>query len=255
MNDWGPHGWWVGSRRRGITPEQFVMLITVVGLYSAGVSFVHWLDGLSTTAQHLLLAVGVLVVAGVVLGLGLQRLVARARGAPEPTSDVVSLRFAVDATVAPRLTGELGEALRAPRSERLGKVALTLLSTQPEWRLVGLTTTTPLPESQASALFDFWAADVRKRFTVPTLPGDAKPATASPYREEPLLVVCLHLETHEEIPDLREDDPVAVARTLHLLKNKPRTVRRADLWASSEPVPATRLRELDPRMIVPKPWT
>lgn len=254
MSDWGSHGWWIGRRRRGLTPEQFVILLTVVGLYYAGVSFVHWLEGLSTTVQHLLFAVGFLVFAGVALGLGIQTLVARARGAPEPTSDVVSLRFAVDATVAPRLTQELDAALRAPRAERLGKVALTLLSTQPEWRLVGLTTTMPLPESQASALFDYWAADARKRYTLLELPGKES-AGASPYREEPLLVVCLHLETHEEIPDLREDDPVAVARTLHLLKNKPRTVRRADLWSSSQPVPTTRLRELDPRMIVPKLWT
>jgi hypothetical protein len=250
--DFGSFGrrWSMG--RRQMTMTELFVLLTVVGVYYGLVSFVHWLEGLSATAQRVLFALGLLALVGAALGLGIRSLVQRAasRAAEGPTSDVVALRFALDAAVAPRIARELGEALKAPRAARLGQVATCLLGAQSEWRFVSLLTTPPLPEAQAAALFDFWSEDARKRFTAP----DAK-AEASPYREPPLLVISLNLETQEEIPDLREDDPVSVARTLHLLKNKPRTVRRVDLWSSAQPVPAARLRELDPRMIEPAPWT
>lgn len=81
--------------------------------------------------------------------------------------------------------------MKAPRAARLGQVASCLLGAQSEWRFVSLLTTPPLPEAQAAALFDFWAEDARKRFTTP----DAK-ADATPYRDPPLLVISLNLETH-----------------------------------------------------------
>ncbi len=245
-NDWGgPFGgsWGFGRRRSALSFDQLVALFFVVGLYGFCVQIYRKLVALSELEQHLLIALGVLGVVGFVLWRVVRAYLVQP-GVAEPSSDVVGLRFAVDATVAPRLAAALTEALKLPRSLRLARVAESLLDAKQQWRLVGLSTTPPLPASQAAALFDRWVASVRERFV-----REAPPEGGDPFREQALLVVCLHLETYEEIPDLRDDDPESVSRTLYLLRGKPRTVRRVDLWSSARPVSAKRLLELDPKML------
>jgi hypothetical protein len=166
----------------------------------------------------------------------------RADGAPR-MADVTGLRIAIDAGVAPALVGAVQRALRLPEQARLAGVASALLETRPQWRFAALDATRPLPEAKAAKLFDAWARDVRTRFaprgSLP--PGD-------PFRSSALLVVCLHVETSEEIPDVSHADPDAVEKTLSYLQGRPMSVLQVDLWSSSEPLSASDLPAIDGTM-------
>lgn len=163
--------------------------------------------------------------------------------APDRLADVTGLRVALDASIAPTLVGALRRALSLPERDRLASIAELLLDARPQWRLAAFDATRPLPEPKARKLFEAWADDVRVRFaprgSLP--PGD-------PFRASPLLVVCLHVETIEEIPDVSHADPDAVEKTLSYLRARPLSVRQVDLWSSSEPLEASALTAIDGTM-------
>jgi hypothetical protein len=160
--------------------------------------------------------------------------------APDRLADVAGLRIALDASVAPSLVAALSRALTEPEHRRLQRIAELLLEARPQWRLAALDATQPLPEPKARKLFDAWADDVRKRF-VPRAS-----LVSDDYRTSSLLVVCLHVETSEEIRDASGPGDEAVERTLRQLAYGQRlTVRRVDLWSSSEPLSATDLATID----------
>lgn len=160
--------------------------------------------------------------------------------ATSPTADVVALRLVFEATAAAKIVRELTRAARGTDAERLKAVVQRLIDAQLDARLVGLETTKPLPETAAAELFYVWSDGARVRY--------APEKGASPAANG-LVVVCLHVETSEEIPDLPETDPKSVFATLETLRDHPRTVRRVDVWSSRHALSEAALREADPKLI------
>ncbi len=231
-------GW--GPRRRRGPIDLFVT--TVMFVFALLVSAVHHPQiDISVLERGSIVAIlGALVVALIVWLVRrtrADRLAEQELLASSPTADVVALRFAVDASAAPKILRELASSARRPLAERLTAVTQRLLDAQLDHRLVGLETTHPLPETAAAELFFFWSDSARGRYTKTE---DSK---------DGLVVVCLHVETSEEIPDLDPKDPKSVLATLETLRDHPRTVRRVDLWASRAPITESRLRELDPVLV------
>lgn len=163
---------------------------------------------------------------------------------PDRTWDVTGLRLALDASAAPRLLAALERAVAEPVPTRLSSIAKVLLDARDQWRLAALDATKPLPEPKADKLFDAWAADVRKRFA-----SKGRPSLEDAYRSSGLLVVCLHVQTSEEIPDATPSGADAVARTLAHLSSMRTDIRQVDLWSSSEPLSSGELTELDRTLV------
>jgi len=163
---------------------------------------------------------------------------------PNRTWDVTGMRLAMDASVAPRVIAALEKAVREPVPTRLARIASVLLDSRDQWRLAALDATKPLPEPKADKLFDSWAADVRKRFA-----RTGRPSVEDAYRSSGLLVVCLHVQTSEEIPDAQPSSADAVARTLEYLARMRTDVRQVHLWTSSEPLSSGELAELDRTLV------
>lgn len=232
---------WGAGRRRGDPVTTVIVLV-----------FVLVAGGLERSLAHIDVQwferMGVLAIVGLLLASVVVWLVLRVRRdraaeaeliASSPTADVVAVRFAVEASAAPKLLRDLARSARKPPGERLAAVTQRLLEAQLDHRLVGLETTKPLPETAAAELFFFWSDGARGRYAKPE--ADAA--------KDGLVVVCLHVETSEEIPDLDPKDPKSALATLETLRDHPRTVRRVDLWASRAPLPEPRLRELDPVLV------
>ncbi len=156
-------------------------------------------------------------------------------------ADVVAVLAAFDADAAPIVSRDLALALKRPRAERLRAVAQRLLDAQLDFRLVGLRTTPPKDVLEAARGFDRWSDDVRTRFArKDDRDGSAKGA---------LVVLCLLVETDEEIADLPTDRATSVVRTLELLANDRWSVRRVELWTARQPIPESELRTLDPGLL------
>jgi hypothetical protein len=148
------------------------------------------------------------------------------------------VRFAFEATAAAKMVRELVRAARGTDAERLKAVVQRLIDAQLDARLVGLETTKPLPETAAAELFFVWSDGARARYPKPPSP-----------EANGLVVVCLHVETSEEIPDLPETDPKSAIATLETLRDHPRAVRRVDVWSSRHALSEAALREADPKLI------
>lgn len=231
---------WGAGRRHGpmdpLTATLLVAVAVIAALLEHSRIDLVWLE-----RGSILAIVGMLVLVLVVWLIGrvrADRAAERELLASSPTADVVALRFAVDASAAPKILRELAISARRPLAERLAAVTQRLIDAQLDHRLVGLETTHPLPETAAAELFFFWSDGARARY--------ARPEDRS---KDGLVVVCLHVETSEEIPDLDPKDPKSALATLETLRDHPRTVRRVDLWASRAPIPEARLRELDPVLV------
>jgi len=230
-----------GARRRRDSLDYFFAVIAVIFALIAGVLEhsqvdIEWIERSSIIAIVGLLLL--LLVAWLVGRIRADRAAEEELLASSPTADVVALRFAVDASAAPKILRDLAVSARRPLTERLAAVTQRLIEAQLDLRLVGLETTHPLPETAAAELFFFWSDSSRGRY--------AKPEDRS---NDGLVVVCLHVETSEEIPDLDPKDPKSVLAKLETLRDHPRTVRRVDLWASRAPITESRLRELDPVLV------
>jgi hypothetical protein len=170
--------------------------------------------------------------------------VAAGEAGPGPMADAVAVLVAVDADAAPVISRDLTLALKRPRHVRLRAVAQRLLDAQLDFRLVGLRTTPPKEVLDAARGFDAWSDEVRTRFARKN-DRDSSPKDA-------LVVLCLLVETDEEIVDLPTDRAVSVTRTLELLANDRWSVRRVELFTARQPIPTSELRAIDPTLITPR---
>jgi len=197
---------WGARRRRG--PMDLALSIVAVVLVVGSSALERTLAAIDFAWLERALIVGSvsLVVLAVVGWLWREQRRAKAEEdayvASSPTADVVAVRFAYEAAAAAKIVRELTRAARGTDAERLKAVVLRLIDAQLDARLVGLETTKPLPETAAAELFFVWSDGARARY-----PKPASPETNG------LVVVCLHVETSEEIPDLPETGPKSVIAT------------------------------------------
>ena len=243
------HGRFGSGYRRGYSGRGgggLGMVGVLVALIALGsMSAVSWVEAHPSRLLWAALALAVLGGSGFVVFRSLP-----ASGPPPPsptpnrTWDVTGMRLAIDASVAPRVIAALEKAVREPVPTRLARIASVLLDSREQWRLAALDATKPLPEPKADKLFESWAADVRKRFA-PT----GRPSLEDAYRSSGLLVVCLHVQTSEEIPDAEPSGADAVARTLGHLRTMQTDIRQVDLWSSSEPLSSGELTDLDRTLV------
>lgn len=233
---------WGARRRRG--PMDLALSIVAVVLVVGSSALERTLAAIDFAWLERALIVGSVSLAVLAVVGWLWREQRRAKAeedayvASSPTADVVAVRFAFEATAAAKIVRELTRAARGTDAERLKAVVQRLIDAQLDARLVGLETTKPLPETAAAELFFVWSDGARARY-----PKPASPETNG------LVVVCLHVETSEEIPDLPETDPKSVFATLETLRDHPRTVRRVDVWSSRNALSEAALREADPKLI------
>lgn len=250
----GHHGRW-GSAHRG--PRGYgrrgggglgivgvVLALILVGSFSA----VAWIEEHASRFLWTVMAVGVL---GGSVYLVFRSFSSSDDTTPHPSStasnatwDVTGMRLAIDAGVAPSLIAALQRVMSEPVTTRLASLSRVLLDARPQWRLTALDATKPLPEPKADKLFESWASDVRKRFA-----QTGRPSLEDAYRTSGLLVVCLHVQTSQEIPDATSSSADAVARTLEHLQTMRTDIRQVDLWSSSEPLSAGELSELDRTLV------
>ncbi|MBX7193341.1 MAG: hypothetical protein K1X94_14905 [Sandaracinaceae bacterium] len=235
------HHRWGASRRSGPVGNAFAAIVLFFAALSAGLE--RTLYAIDFARIERFAIVGAVSLAALALIAWLWRENKRAREeeaahqATSPQADVVALRFAFEAPAAAKILRDLGGA-RGSDADRLRAVTSRLVEAQLDYRLVGLETTKPLPETAAAELFFSWSDGARGRYPKPATPESAG-----------LVVVCLHVETTEEIPDLPESDPKSVVTTLEMLRDQPRTVRRVDLWASRHALSEAALREADPKLV------
>lgn len=243
------HGRWGSGygRRRGPSGGFELVLVFMMLLFFSGASALTWIESHSTRFLWTVLAVGVL--GGTII------LVFRSFSSsdttpttpsaiPNATWDVTGIRLAIDAGVAPSLIASLQRVMSEPVTTRLASLSRVLLDARPQWRLTALDATKPLPEAKADKLFESWAADVRKRFA-----PSGRPSLEDAYRTSGLLVVCVHVQTSQEIPDATSSSADSVARTLEHLQTMRTDIRQVDVWSSSEPLSSGDLTALDRTLV------
>lgn len=237
-------------RGRPLDSQSIFYLTVIFALCLVGFLIEQWL---ATIPLETIVRTSILVVVGIAVVAMIGWVVVRVRrdrehdeeaakeAGPGPMADAVAVLVAVDADAAPVISRDLTLALKRPRHERLRAVAQRLLDAQLDYRLVGLRTAPPTDVVEAARGFDAWSDDVRTRFArKDERDGSAKDA---------LVVLCLLVETDEEIVDLPTDRAASVTRTLELLANDRWSVRRVELFTARQPIPTRELRTIDPTLI------
>ena len=239
--------------RRPLDARTLFYASLIFFLCLVGFSIERWLATIpleTIVRTSILVAVGIAVVAMIGwVGVRVRRdreheEEAAVAAGPGPMADAVAVLVAVDADAAPVISRDLTLALKRPGHARLRAVAQRLLDAQLDYRLVGLRTAPPRDVVEAARGFDAWGDDVRTRF--------ARKDDRDRAAKDALVVLCLLVETDEEIVDLPTDRAASVTRTLELLANDRWSVRRVELFTARQPIPTSELRAIDPTLITPR---